>query len=366
MLQALAGLMVFGLSVYPAKGRSGYVSLLMLSLPLVASLNFYLGYPMRWVAAEMAAGFWRLWGWDVIRQGVLLVDGGKMVGVDPACAGVAMLWTGLFTAAVLAAWQQCNLVRTLSWLGAAWVIVIAGNVLRVIVLFLPESGRMHWPHWTHEAVGMGCYGLMLAGIFAWGNLGEMRKMKRLPKRGRATGNLVWMGLGRARVTGLMLLVLVSAVTWIAYAAKAPDGLPSLTPEQATWPATLNGSPLVPLPLTQKEASFLSSFPGEVGRFRAGDAEVILRKVNRATRLLHSSADCLRASGYAIQSPKMLEDEDGRRWQMFVAQSATERFTVRERIVSATGQTYTDVSAWFWNASLGDAGPWLAVTISEGK
>jgi len=56
--------------------------LMMLSLPVVASLQFYLGYPMRLLSAETTR--WLVWPFvnDIIREGTTLSAYGKVVGVD--------------------------------------------------------------------------------------------------------------------------------------------------------------------------------------------------------------------------------------------------------------------------------------------
>ena len=74
-----------------------------MSLPLVASLDFFAGYPLRLAAAELGRGMLWFVGIEAERNGVLLVHCGRLVGIDPPCAGVRMLWTACFLAAVLAA-----------------------------------------------------------------------------------------------------------------------------------------------------------------------------------------------------------------------------------------------------------------------
>ena len=67
----------------------------MLSLPVVASLQFYAGYPMRLAAAEGAVRLLELGGIVVARNGVSIEVGGMAIAVDPACSGIRMLWHAL-------------------------------------------------------------------------------------------------------------------------------------------------------------------------------------------------------------------------------------------------------------------------------
>ena len=157
--------------------HAGVAALLLLSLPVVASLQFYLGYPMRWVAAQGTVGLLSLMGIDVMQQGTTLISGGQEVGVDPACSGVKMLWTGLALAGWFSARERLSLGRTGVLMAAAVGAVLIANAVRAAVLFLPESGRVDWPEWTHEGMGL----VAFLGV-AWG---VMASSERLAAASRA-------------------------------------------------------------------------------------------------------------------------------------------------------------------------------------
>jgi len=75
----------------------------MLSLPVVATLNFYSGYPFaawRWTA--FSCGLLKIAGFAVTAQGTELLWGNQIVEVDAPCQGVKMLWFSLYIAAALA------------------------------------------------------------------------------------------------------------------------------------------------------------------------------------------------------------------------------------------------------------------------
>ena len=94
--------------------RPGLFGLSGLALPLVASLQFYVGYPMRLAAAEGAVKLLELTGVVVARNGVNIELGGQLIGVDPACSGIRMLWHALAAAMALCAIHRTTWRTTLS------------------------------------------------------------------------------------------------------------------------------------------------------------------------------------------------------------------------------------------------------------
>ena len=132
-----------------------------------------------------------------------------------------------------------------------------------------------------------------------------------------------------------------------------------------WPAELEGRSLRPLPLTEREQRFGRDFPGHIGRFTDGRREVIIRWVTEATRKLHPASDCFEGVGFRVQPLPLHVDEQGTRWSSFTATRGNERLHVRERIYTDTGESWPDVSSWYW-AALREtsAGPWWAITVAE--
>jgi exosortase/archaeosortase family protein len=131
--------------------------LALLSMPVLATVQFYLGYPLRLVAAALATPMLRAMGLPVVREGVQLVIGSEVVLVDVPCSGARMLWVGLFLAVTLACMLKLGTARTL------WVCVLSmgailfGNALRVSALTLFERGPVAVPPWLHEGVGVSSF-----------------------------------------------------------------------------------------------------------------------------------------------------------------------------------------------------------------
>jgi len=131
--------------------------LLWLALPIVASLQFYLGYPLRVLVAHASAALLALAGFAVTAGGATLQYDGTRVLIDAPCAGIGMLWMGSYVAALLSYLQGAGARATLVNGCAAALLVLAANVLRNTVLFFPEAGLVHWPAAAHGAIGLAAF-----------------------------------------------------------------------------------------------------------------------------------------------------------------------------------------------------------------
>ena len=359
MFRALAAILIVGTVFRVGRAPAGTWLLLVLSLPVVASLQFYAGWPLRLGAATVAEGSLQLLGLEVVREGVALIWQGQRIEVDVPCSGVRMLWTGLFFHGVLAAERRLAL-RTLLWLTPLCIgLILAANVLRTVLLFFKESGLIVLPEWTHEGIGVLVFAGLIGGLFAI--------HRRLPMRVEKVVAPTVRSLRRFEVA-LLVATSFSAAA-VPFLARA-----SVTPEtgEVTWPTQWNGLDLIPVALTEHEESFADTFPGEIAVFRTAEGpfskRLILRHVERATRKLHSSADCLRAAGCSLKEKPEETDSNGERWSIWSA-TAPEggRFRVRERLHEAADpeRQWTDATNWFWSAALGRSeGPWWAVTVIE--
>jgi hypothetical protein len=147
--------------------------------------------------------------------------------------------------------------------------------------------------------------------------------------------------------------------------RTSDAAPAAGKLFPGWPTHYEGRALTGLPLTRREAAFMQDFPGRVGRFSDGRREIIIRWVGVPTRRLHSAADCLRASGYSIAPMPVRKDAAGSPMSCFRAGHGTDAMTVCEVIRDLRGESWPDVSAWYWNALLGSsAGPWWSFVTAE--
>lgn len=142
------------------------VGFLLLSLPVMPSLQFYLGYPLRVASGETAARLINLAGFPVIRDGTLLTWRDHAVFIDAPCSGVKMLWAGMVLALALSALRGLGARGTLAMGAAAFGAVALGNVLRTTALFFLETGVVRGPAWAHSGVGVMAF-VAAAGFMTW-------------------------------------------------------------------------------------------------------------------------------------------------------------------------------------------------------
>jgi exosortase/archaeosortase family protein len=76
------------------------------------------------------------------------------VAIDAPCSGVRMLWSAILTAFALAAVLRLPASRTVALAAAASATVVLANGVRAAALFLPETGAVLLPPWTHAAIGV--------------------------------------------------------------------------------------------------------------------------------------------------------------------------------------------------------------------
>jgi exosortase len=159
LVRALAALSALGcvwLSLGGARERApAVIGLLALSVPVIASLQFYAGYPLRVVTAGGATALLNLFGGDVVREGTHMMSGGHVVIVDAPCSGVRMLWTAAALCCVLA-----GLRSRVSWSGLAISlllvvpVVLVANTIRAALLFILETAAEPPPEILHSGVGV--------------------------------------------------------------------------------------------------------------------------------------------------------------------------------------------------------------------
>ena len=137
----------------------GISLLLILSLPVVATMQFYLGYPMRIVTAELSSASLNLFGYPVHRVGTQLLFDGSAFGVDAPCSGVRMLWMSSFFGAAVSALFRLGWLASAGLLTSAGAVTLLANSLRATALFFPEAGMIHLPGWGHEGAGVLLYSL---------------------------------------------------------------------------------------------------------------------------------------------------------------------------------------------------------------
>jgi len=137
--------------------------LAVLALPVVSSLQFYAGWPLRWLTAQCSTWLLQLAGMAAQRSGTAMVVEGRLVIVDAPCSGVQMAWMAYFCACAIAACvhvRERSFVRRLPWVGLT---VLAGNVLRNTVLVALEA-RGPVEELVHQGIGLGVLAMVCSVV----------------------------------------------------------------------------------------------------------------------------------------------------------------------------------------------------------
>lgn len=168
------------------------LGLAVLALPLLSSLQFYAGYPLRVLTAELS--HWLLMPFfSVAREGASLWIAGRLVIVDAPCSGVQMVWLGYFTACATALFftrgGSCNR-SFLARLPVVSVLVLVGNVLRNALLVAAEGAGRALPGWAHEALGLVVLAAVCGGI-AFFMARPARNVGHASNRKSASGLIAW-------------------------------------------------------------------------------------------------------------------------------------------------------------------------------
>lgn len=347
---AVAGVALF----YGMHRRPGITALLMLSLPVIASLQFWAGYPLRALSAAGVVEILHLCGVTSSRAGTGILTDGQTINVDPACSGIRMLWHILAAGAALAAFHRLSVRRSIALLLIAAALAIPANMLRALLLVAESCGKLPTAGIFHEGAGLLCTAIVL-GVMWW-----------FASRSRGSVSSAGAILPVHRHDVVVLVFAAIAGPWLSIISHRDISPAPLASPPAAFSFAGVTLPLQPLPPTPVEAAFASGFPGTLGSFTWSDRQVVLRRVTKATRRLHPSRDCLRAAGYFTTDSIVEEHGDGSRWSRFTASRAGQELIVHERIVSeADGRAWTDVSPWFWAALFHPLnGPWRAETVIE--
>ncbi|NLW46235.1 MAG: exosortase/archaeosortase family protein [Firmicutes bacterium] len=145
--------------------KSSIWGLFVLGLPLIPTLQFYLGFPLRWLTAFIAVPLINLSGFSISQSGACLNWSGKIVAIDAPCSGVKMLWAGLYLLLTLTTIHDFKFTKTVIALFLTTIIIILGNILRSITLFYLEAGIVPAPGWLHQVIGLIAFGFVSSFIF---------------------------------------------------------------------------------------------------------------------------------------------------------------------------------------------------------
>ena len=350
------------LSVLPHNiARTPLLGLSILALPILSSLQFYAGYPLRVITAEVSSWILMLF-YEVSREGSTLLVNNKLIIVDAPCSGVQMAWLGYFTACTIALWQRLSDKQFLLRLPFVGALVLTGNILRNSILVSLQAGEYTPPEWLHQGIGLVALGIVCIAIAAL-------FLKAKPTSQTCHSNTVsprTKEISPARsflYTGCIFFMLCSF--WSMHQANAKATDVQTQHLFVEWPYEWQGTPLRPLALSDVETRFADNFPGAITRMTDGHRMFIFRQISEPTRKLHPAPDCYKGLGYSIRNEVLQHDANDLLWRCFIATRGDKSIQVCEHIENMQGQSYTDTSAWYWSALMNPkTGPWMTITIAQ--
>lgn len=139
--------------------------LIALSMPVLPSLQFVLGYPMRLVSAVLTVGLLDLQGVPTGRDGTYVTIGGETVQFDAPCSGVAMLWTLTLVTLMFALVNRFSPARLSAAMALTASLAVVCNVLRVSSLLFADAALTGTGiPWVHEAIGLAAFAISASGL----------------------------------------------------------------------------------------------------------------------------------------------------------------------------------------------------------
>ena len=368
-----AVVLLVGSIAQPRRSRVfGLIPLLPLTLPVMPSIQYAFGYPLRVLTTQLAAlGL----GSGVNAAGTGLTDGARLIFVDAPCSGLRMLSTALILASASALVMGLRPFRTGLLLGAAVILAVAGNTARAVNLYLVETGRLG-SGMDHTSVGLITFVLSAATLIgmAW-LLGKGDGKRSAIASAIPDGNVP----SRWITSFFLLSALVAAGSPMVHRAF-PE---SMKTYEVEWPATFDGIPLHEAEMAPEIRTWMRGFPGRMAEFEVGDTgrRVMLRWTPEATRMLHPAETCFEAFGRKVSASDAVRDGDGTLWSAFrVLDDEGRPITMRQGYFAVDpgrrgkdlrdwirgAPSWPDASSWYWAAALpgSTVESTLAITVSE--
>ena len=360
--------------------RWGVLGLLLLSLPIVPSINFFAGYPLRLIVSRIAQLILACFGIHAAQEGTLLLVDGRPISIDAPCSGISMLWVQCFFTMLLACYfKVAGARRTAILTAASVVLVLFANSVRAVALILfdcfcqsPGIGAQMIAHESVVHVWAGLLALMLA-LSGTAILAKKLSVSESSKNENSTNSSVLAAkMARSLRTddksiisggyrSIALLCACAALLPFFASSTVSHNLVLAEPE---WPAVILGHKVTAVPSLSEERAFAADFPGQMRRFTDGTNNYFVRVVNKETRQLHPSSDCFKGMGYSIEPQPLFRALDGSMWGSFYATKGSSRYLILEQLHDEQGHTWSDVSAWYWHAlTHGSAGPWWDITVA---
>lgn len=147
-------------AAHDAAPPAAFWGLIALAMPVLPSLQFVFGYPLRVVSATLTVALLNLQGVPITRDGTYVTVAGQTAQFDAPCSGIAMLWALVLVTLMAALITHLSLAKLSLALLLTLTVAIAANALRVASLLYATTmlGETE-PPWLHEAVGLAAFAL---------------------------------------------------------------------------------------------------------------------------------------------------------------------------------------------------------------
>lgn len=153
--------------IFAARPPIAFWGIVALAMPVLPSLQFVLGYPMRVISAALTAAVLQLQGFAVARDAANLVWGGETIQFDAPCSGVSMLRAGLLLTLMGCVLLRSSTAKTFAAVVSCTLLAIVCNTLRASSLFYVEAGLIaQAAPWWHDGIGVAAF-VLLAVATLW-------------------------------------------------------------------------------------------------------------------------------------------------------------------------------------------------------
>jgi exosortase/archaeosortase family protein len=259
--------------------------MMMIALPTRASMDVWLGWPLRKLAAGIAA---KLLGGTT--TATLLLLEGQNVDVTEQCAGIASLHLMLLVVCGWCAWHRASWQRTIVALLLATCALVVGNCGRIVVLavlrMFPSIAAV-----VHEPMGLLAF---LSALGAAMSVPIRSVVASPPTHTQgAQGDVEALWRGRASQVVLVLTLVITAASYAQQADRHHHPDESIEIERA---GTAVGA--VDVPLSPAELALFRT--AHVVRGRLADGNEILLVESTDPRHFHEAERCMTSAGHTVR------------------------------------------------------------------
>jgi Transmembrane exosortase (Exosortase_EpsH) len=196
-----------------------YAGMLLLALPLMASIDFHAGYPLRLLTAESSRWLLSLADWEVARVGSTVTVDGHFVQAAATSSGAHLAWVGAFIACVVAWMLRVPSVALVMRLPLIAVATLVVNIARNTLLIAADASQVQMTDAMLAAIDLSA-GAVVATIAAL-MLVKARRPKRDDGRGMYAALFPIGPAASLRIALVALLVIAASLPLIDEAVRSP-------------------------------------------------------------------------------------------------------------------------------------------------